>query len=224
MGLLSKIVGAEQAAATAATTMAEPSPTVGGPPQAPPTACPTCHSPAFWLDVYGGGPHCRWCKPAPAASMVKAEVWLVESADPDDLDTPARLAEFAKGDEGSGNGGFPGMVEITGAASHPADPNDLESVTIDRRDAGGRCWTVLAERSRYGVLRMPDHLAEPSRRYDPPLGVAPVGDLLLEEWFEQLPEGLPGWPKSTAAVPPTSHVKGSHGSLGSQGYPGYPSG
>ena len=35
-----------------------------------PFACPQCSSVAYWLDVYGGGPHCRTCRPPPGRSFV----------------------------------------------------------------------------------------------------------------------------------------------------------
>lgn len=197
MGLLTKILGDDLQAAPPSSPAAATEPALAEPTSPPaPTACPICGSAAFWLDVYGGGPHCRWCKPAPAPTFVKVNLWLVEPTDPDDLETAARLAEFAKGPVG--------MVLLEGADRHRPEPGALRSTTIDRTDAGGRCWNVLAEESRYDVLRMPVNSVDDfSRRYNPAMGVAPVGDLLIEEWFDRLPEGLPGWP----AVPNTSHPK-----------------
>lgn len=48
-----------------------------------PAPCPICRSPIFWIDRYGGGPHCVICQPPPSKSLV------------------ARLREIATEDDGS---------------------------------------------------------------------------------------------------------------------------
>lgn len=35
-----------------------------------PFTCPQCGSVAYWLDVYGGGPHCQVCRPPPGRSFI----------------------------------------------------------------------------------------------------------------------------------------------------------
>lgn len=198
MGLLSKIIG-DGPMPAAATTLAEPSAdcqeTAGGPPGAvtAPSPCPRCHSPAFWIDVYGGPPHCRFCQPPPAASMVRRFVWLVGSVD-DASDDGPRLVEFHPAPSG-----LLGMVEVDAAATEAEEANrssGLRGATIER---DGRTWTILAAPHQVDVLRLPikgttvDGRPDLAGRYSPPLGVAPVGDLLLDEWWKSLPEGLPGW-------------------------------
>lgn len=44
-------------------------------PSTTPAPCPVCRSPFFWLDVYGGGPHCCDCRPAPARPLVRPPLW-----------------------------------------------------------------------------------------------------------------------------------------------------
>lgn len=44
-------------------------------PNQPPIPCPICRSPFFWLDVYGGGPHCLDCRRPPSKSLVRRPLW-----------------------------------------------------------------------------------------------------------------------------------------------------
>lgn len=160
-----------------------------------PVPCPRCQSPAFWIDVYGGPPHCRFCQPPPAASMVRKFVWLVapiELGADGELITRPYLAEFRDGRE----------VTDVDQDQDDADRAGIRTATIER---DGKAWTVLAAAHQVDVLRLPvkgsgaddgsgaDGQPDHPGRYSPPLGVGPVGDLTLDEWAERLPRGLPGW-------------------------------
>ena len=56
------------------------------PPAAPvhePSPCLACHSPGFWLSVYGGGLRCLTCEPPPGRSLVRRKLFLAaEPVDP----------------------------------------------------------------------------------------------------------------------------------------------
>lgn len=92
------------------------------------------------------------------------------------------LAEFRTNHDGTKN--------LIDPAADDAERAGIRSLEFTDRD--GRTWTALAAAHQFDVLRQP---TTPGR-YSPPLGVAPVGDLGLEDWFERLPQGLPGWPGS----------------------------
>ena len=102
--------------------------------------------------------------------------------------------------------------DLDALADH-ASPAPLRTVEIDDRDGRtGRVWLVTAAdvsprdaaRGRLDLLRLAgtggtgDGLGE--GRYTPPRGCGPVGDMLAEEWFESLPEGLPWWPKVLSPI------------------------
>jgi hypothetical protein len=42
-----------------------------------PAPCVGCGCPAFWLDVYGGGPHCRGCSVPSSPSLAAHQVWVI---------------------------------------------------------------------------------------------------------------------------------------------------
>lgn len=57
----------------------------------PPSLCQACKSgnPVYWLDIYGGGPHCAYCLPPPVEAMVRQRLLVVgdpSHADPSHAD------------------------------------------------------------------------------------------------------------------------------------------
>ncbi len=67
MGLISKISRDEKNASKKKSETAR-APAEGAPHQS--FTCPQCGSVAYWLDVYGGGPHCQACRPPPGRSSI----------------------------------------------------------------------------------------------------------------------------------------------------------
>lgn len=87
MGVLSKLLESNQQP-----TVGGPSATTSTPPVGSsrssgvdvstwpdPAPCPKCACPAFWIDVYGGGPHCRNCSKPSSPSLVKFHVWVLDT-------------------------------------------------------------------------------------------------------------------------------------------------
>lgn len=181
MGVMSKLLESHQAqpatssAAAAGPTVGEPSATVSEPsagasyspaPAWPsswpaPAPCPVCLSPGFWIDVYGGGPHCRGCNPPSSPSLAAFAVWVIGTPD------AYRLVRNPKAEDQHRN-------DLAGSV------DDGEFVTWQLPN--GDTATALRERV--------DHtrVAGPSGCYSPPLACGPVGDLTLDEWFDRLPE------------------------------------
>ncbi len=153
--------------------LSEPSSASDPPAWPSPAPCTTCGSPGFWLDVYGGGPHCRGCDAPSSPSLVESQIWVV---------------------------GAPGSFEWTRDLRHnaPCDPSRDSDDEIDSWTLPGSSDIVMAFRERVDHRRVAsrsiavagftssDRLIE-VLRWDPPLIYGPVGDLGLEEWFERLP-------------------------------------
>ena len=177
----------------------------GAPPSTPtwptPLPCPSCSCAIFYRDVYGGGPHCRGCQPVSSPSLVRDFFWVLWSvAEAKWYWTKNPREEFPQG------GGGDGADQPTLADPADSTPPPLRTIRIDdRHGRTGRTWNVTAAdvtpaealRGRLDLLRLAgtggtgDGLGE--GRYSPPRGCGPVGDLLVEEWLESLPEGLVGW-------------------------------
>lgn len=198
MGLLEKIIGEPVAwactappagsnlrtIAPAASRQALEAPSVT-PTWANAVACPNCGCAAFWRDVYGGGPHCRICKPS-APSLIKNFAWIVlEGGQSVWTDQPRPLE--------------PG--------SEASDDEQARSITIEHE---GRAWTVtapaIAELRRRGLVDVL-RVADETGHYQPPRGFGPVGDMLFDEWWGLLeptppPAFLPKKQPAAVLLPP----------------------
>lgn len=143
-----------------------------------PAPCPTCLSPGFWVDVYGGGPHCRGCNPPSSPTLVKMPAWVIGTPD---------TYRWVRDPKAHGN--------------HPNSHRVADSIDGDEWVTwllpSGDTATALRERidqTRTGSPAiMPTGLGGTGklievRRYSPALACGPVGDLTLDEWFDRLPE------------------------------------
>lgn len=183
MGVMSKLLESHQAqpvaspaAASAPATASQPPATVGTPSASSsesstdrpwpsnwpaPAPCPVCLSPGFWVDVYGGGPHCRGCNPPSSPSLVAMPAWVIGTPD------AYRWVRNPKAEDDRRN-------DLAGSV------DDGEFVTWQL--PSGDTATALRERIDHA------RVAGPSGRYSPPLACGPIGDLTLDEWFDRLPE------------------------------------
>lgn len=183
MGVMSKLLESHKAPAAAATqpNIDQPSATVGtlsagssGSSTAPtwpsnwptPMPCPACLSPGFWVDVYGGGPHCRGCNPTSSPSLVAMPAWVIGTPD------AYRWVRNPKAEDDRRN-------DLAGSV------DDGEFVTWQLPN--GDTATALRERVDHTRVAMISEDGS-TRRYSPALACGPVGDLTLDEWFDRLPE------------------------------------
>lgn len=126
------------------------SPVFGGAPN--PHPCLSCHSPRFWFDRYGGGPHCAICRPWPSRSLAGLVVDVLRSEDgswrwSDGL-SPGGQARPPGG--GSGGGEHERSAEdrefdqryrtyeIAAVRGSGNRPDKLGRIVIERKD-----WTFL---------------------------------------------------------------------------------
>lgn len=105
------------------------------PPPQPPIPCPICRSPFYWLDVYGGGPHCLDCRRPPSRSLVRRPLWGIAGlADGpwwwETLEDPPRV--FRGGPPGRLPGAIPGGL-------------DSEAIPAGQDAADGQSGPRLAE-------------------------------------------------------------------------------
>lgn len=189
MGVMSKLLESHQAQPVSPSpTAGQPSATVSQPSASPsgssggaspdqpwpstwpaPAPCRVCLSPGFWIDVYGGGPHCRGCSPPSSPSLVAYAVWVVG--------TP---------------GGYQWVrnPKVEDEPSHGLADGGDGGEWITWQLPNGDTATALRERVDHTRVAAvgPDG---DTRRYSPALACGPVGDLTLDEWFDRLPEFPP---------------------------------
>jgi hypothetical protein len=181
MGVMSKLLESHQAQPAAAITLpapegrsAEPATDRPWPSTWPaPAPCPACLSPGFWVDVYGGGPHCRSCNPPSSPSLVAMPAWVIGTPD------AYRWVRNPKAEDEPSNG----LAETDSAETDSIDRGEFVTWQLPN----GTMATALRERVDHTRVAAvgPDG---DTRRYSPALACGPVGDLTLDEWFDRLPE------------------------------------
>lgn len=131
-----------------------------------PAPCPVCGSPGYWVDVYGGGPHCRGCSPPSSPTLAAYAVWVVD------------------GDDGSAAG--------RRWVRNPRAEDEPSHSLAGHVDDGGEwvTWQLPNGTIATALRERVDHTRRANARglHQPALACGPVGDLAFDDWFERLPE------------------------------------